>query len=1146
MGLCHFLLLAFAAGPLPTVFGQLSLPAGCQYTNCGASCPTGWSKVSIIVGIGDLTNPCASGVVRSICCTVSIPVQWVPAVPDYTNPNWPICPFVDPCPGLGSEWSRVAIDYFGDQIDKDCKQGSKHLCVKYPSGGIPTSPPTVKESVGTFSNIGCYTDSSSKRVLNGGSWVDGAMTVEKCVAKAQGFKYAGVEYQTECYWGNTIDSSGQKVNDGCTMFCAGDKSEICGEGDRIQIMQNSAYKPPATTNPGVGTFNYIGCYSDSSSARALENAWEDWSGMTVSACVQKAAGYKYAAVEYYGQCFYGNTLASSSTPQSGGCDTPCAGNTGEICGGGDRIGLYQNSAYQPPPKASAVPKVGDFVYKGCFVDSSSNRAVPDKSLVDWSGMTVEKCIAAAAGYKYAAVEYYGECYYGNKLVSTGTSSACDTPCTGNNLQLCGGGNAIGLYENEAYRPPVIPTAAEVAAALTAVSTCESKVQAVLDEWLAFLGGSQKRSLEYGSPGYLKRQLDNYRERCTSLQGDCEPLIQNAQQAVDLSQTSTTSGVTQEMAREAVRLLGNAGTVGPAIQAAPASAAGVKTVSTIVVGTIAGIIVVAEVLQPKPQNPDPDPTTIRTTTPATTRTTTTTTTSSSSTCSPTATAKPYIIHMKDTATNSDFQTLKKSLPNDLSNQEYAYDSVNFYLYVANINDCEVQRLRKEPKVLAVFPESTAEPYGQPPIVEQPQKFQKRKRVVREAPVSNHQSKPKVAKRFQNTNLDATGIIYNQPFCAPHLQWLNNFKMFSNEYGNYYAPFQDGCYYGENQLGLSVEILIIDSGLRLTHKEFDDMDKEKIVVRSFGLLPHGTEMASMAAGAYSGVAKNARIVMFETNFLSSSLIASCARVEQYVKVDKKRSPGDFVINMSWGDIIDPSAMSTADLQAKETSWKDIISRLDNIGAVMVAAAGNDADLPKYIGQAYPQALGGANTPLIIVGSADLAGSDRSWFSRLTESGPELLTFYGAGHNVLCATDAGRDDVWIYTGGTSHAAAQLSGVIATYLSDTAWVIGNAGYLNLNNPVGFSRRLKELISTEFELLKGPVGSDSATPNVPRAAAGRKVDCVQESSTNFPTSTVPPPTLISAPTAGPLVLNIATTTVVFANGQDMKPSPTALTCWHR
>lgn len=59
--------------------------------------------------------------------------------------------------------------------------------------------PIVVQQVGNYSNIGCFLDSVSARVLGGSSDVDYSstgMTVEKCVAFAQlgSWQYAGVEY----------------------------------------------------------------------------------------------------------------------------------------------------------------------------------------------------------------------------------------------------------------------------------------------------------------------------------------------------------------------------------------------------------------------------------------------------------------------------------------------------------------------------------------------------------------------------------------------------------------------------------------------------------------------------------------------------------------------------------------------------------------------------------------------------------------------------------------------------------------------------------------------------------------------------------------------------------------------------------------
>jgi hypothetical protein len=56
-----------------------------------------------------------------------------------------------------------------------------------------------------------------------------------------------------------------------------------------------------------------------------------------------------------------------------------------------------------------VQSVGSFRFQGCFRDSEGNRALGDGYLDGWgeNGMTVEKCIEAASGYRYAGLEYSG-------------------------------------------------------------------------------------------------------------------------------------------------------------------------------------------------------------------------------------------------------------------------------------------------------------------------------------------------------------------------------------------------------------------------------------------------------------------------------------------------------------------------------------------------------------------------------------------------------------------------------------------------------------------------------------------------------------------------------------------------------------------
>ncbi|RFU32891.1 hypothetical protein B7463_g3468, partial [Scytalidium lignicola] len=115
------------------------------------------------------------------------------------------------------------------------------------TSAIPT--PTLVPSSGTFSNIGCFLDSTIVRVLVVGSSVDQSstgMTVEKCIAVAQisGLQFAGVEFGGECYVGNTVHNGTAAPQDNCNQVCAGNPAELCGDTNRIQIYQDSAWFDP--------------------------------------------------------------------------------------------------------------------------------------------------------------------------------------------------------------------------------------------------------------------------------------------------------------------------------------------------------------------------------------------------------------------------------------------------------------------------------------------------------------------------------------------------------------------------------------------------------------------------------------------------------------------------------------------------------------------------------------------------------------------------------------------------------------------------------------------------------------------------------------------------------------------------------------
>ena len=97
-----------------------------------------------------------------------------------------------------------------------------------------TSP--INPTVPGFTYSGCYTDSTSARVLTAKQLYDSSMTVEKCTAFCKGYTYAGTEYASQCYCGNTFTNPTTKVQESdCGYNCAGNQGEFCGAGNRLSV-----------------------------------------------------------------------------------------------------------------------------------------------------------------------------------------------------------------------------------------------------------------------------------------------------------------------------------------------------------------------------------------------------------------------------------------------------------------------------------------------------------------------------------------------------------------------------------------------------------------------------------------------------------------------------------------------------------------------------------------------------------------------------------------------------------------------------------------------------------------------------------------------------------------------------------------------
>ncbi|OCK77835.1 copper radical oxidase [Lepidopterella palustris CBS 459.81] len=222
-----------------------------------------------------------------------------------------------------------------------------------------------------------------------------------------------------------------------------------------RILVPRVLTPPA--KPATN-WTYLGCYTDSVGARSLTGAaYNSGTAMTDEACVSFCISKNmiYAGTEYAGECYCGNSIASTGTPAaSTDCNMACNGNAAEPCGGPNRLTVFNTTAPAGPVGPFVNPGVNGYHSLGCYTDSVGARTLATgvQTTGGQGALTVALCTSACAagGYTYAGVEYASECYCSNTIASTGTSATltdCNMVCNGNSTEYCGGPNRLNLYSN---------------------------------------------------------------------------------------------------------------------------------------------------------------------------------------------------------------------------------------------------------------------------------------------------------------------------------------------------------------------------------------------------------------------------------------------------------------------------------------------------------------------------------------------------------------------------------------------------------------------------------------------------------------------------------------------------------------------------
>ncbi|KAJ4495692.1 glycosyl hydrolase family 71-domain-containing protein [Lentinula edodes] len=201
---------------------------------------------------------------------------------------------------------------------------------------------TATSSSTSFTSVGCIAEGTTgtRRALTGANYTNSAMTPAKCQSFCSSYTYAGTEYSTQCYCGNSITNNGATgsvvASSNCNSKCVGDSSQSCGGSYYLNLYSKSGSSSSSTisvtsittgtsrsttstsTSPSTSksststtsssstaasataSFSYVGCVAEGTTGtrRALTGANYTASSMTPAKCQTFCAGYVYSGTEY--------------------------------------------------------------------------------------------------------------------------------------------------------------------------------------------------------------------------------------------------------------------------------------------------------------------------------------------------------------------------------------------------------------------------------------------------------------------------------------------------------------------------------------------------------------------------------------------------------------------------------------------------------------------------------------------------------------------------------------------------------------------------------------------------------------------------------------------------------------------------------
>ncbi|KAK7418586.1 hypothetical protein QQZ08_011170 [Neonectria magnoliae] len=325
--------------PVPLVVGSTKTAKGsATYFGC-------WSEASSGRALSSDRTANATGMTNEMCVAYCIAGGYAYAGTEYAQE----CYCGDKIGGNNiTDVTQCSMKCKGD-LASYCGAGSKLSVWQLAQTPKSTAPVTAID--GTALYVGCYTDGGAGgRTLPSASFTGSSVSIESCAAfcKKGNYPLFGMEYSSECYCGYAPKTQATLASDGdCKMACAGNKTQTCGGSSRISVWNNTMYTPsPSISNKAKKTYDYVGCYTEGTSKRALASAkTADSKKMTIDACLSfcSSKGYAYMGLENGQECYCNNPGPSNGSKKASesACSVPCKGDGATKCGAVNRLSVYK-------------------------------------------------------------------------------------------------------------------------------------------------------------------------------------------------------------------------------------------------------------------------------------------------------------------------------------------------------------------------------------------------------------------------------------------------------------------------------------------------------------------------------------------------------------------------------------------------------------------------------------------------------------------------------------------------------------------------------------------------------------------------------------------------------------------------------------